>query len=477
MTFSRTHDDWIQEGLLHATFMLQVVPSEHGSWGQVEDLPVDVYTCDFEQYNPPQGFPHRDICCIRTNGAWWIIFTKPVFDHLMQLAQDGELAQGFAHAVRMLNERQMGAWYLVRDKAFPGEQALEHMDQRLFEKYGQDYASVKELLEIETSLDLDDLQFDEESFGKEPLEVDTLEDDMVAFEQALDQTVTMPSQRTLVKRLATLLQQWDMAESIKMAGVLALLAAVLLLECPRVYRLSQEIYGPATVDLKASFPQIRWIDRTSDAVMSTPRVSRSLFQAVSHRNPFNVAGSIAEVSVRDLQMPDESGEYRWKIVLDGTGPQDEITAQMSYPSGREMRDLQNTLSGYKSLKFILAFKLFMSWGHNGRFIVICTGLCLGILGLLIKRVLRQVRGIETDMAVRGVAAYSKILESVAQDAHAAENLIRFNQHRRLRMTDREAVESWEKETFDWVERHIDHDTGRTKRKKRNDLLKEKKKTR
>ena len=138
MGFSQVHDEWIRKGLVDATFTLHVVPRGKGSWGQVEDLPVDVYFCDFEQYDPPAGFPLRDICCIRTEAAWWIILAKPVFDHAQQLAQDGELPPGFAHAMTVINERQIGAWLLVRDKALSGEQALEHMDRRLFEKYGQD---------------------------------------------------------------------------------------------------------------------------------------------------------------------------------------------------------------------------------------------------------------------------------------------------------------------------------------------------
>jgi hypothetical protein len=117
----------------------------------------------------------------------------------------------------------------------------------------------------------------------------------------------------------------------------------------------------------------------------------------------------------------------------------------------------------------------MRWGHNGRFIVIFTGLCFGGLGLLIKRLLRQVQSIQTDAAVRDVAAGGKILESVAQDTQAVENLMRFNQQRRLRMHDKGPVASWVKEAFDWVECHVDQETGKTKRKKRDDLLKEKRK--
>ncbi|NQV35680.1 MAG: hypothetical protein HQ515_23505 [Phycisphaeraceae bacterium] len=61
MAFSQLHDEWIQKGLLDAAFTLQVLGSGNGSWGQVEELPVDVYTCDFELYDPPRGFPLRDI--------------------------------------------------------------------------------------------------------------------------------------------------------------------------------------------------------------------------------------------------------------------------------------------------------------------------------------------------------------------------------------------------------------------------------
>ncbi|NQV35681.1 MAG: hypothetical protein HQ515_23510 [Phycisphaeraceae bacterium] len=160
-------------------------------------------------------------------------------------------------------------------------------------------------------------------------------------------------------------------------------------------------------------------------------------------------------------------------MLDETGTQGEITAQRNELSGREMRNLQNALSGYKNLKFILAFRRFMTWGHNGRFIVIFTGLCVGAVGLLINRVLRQMQSIEADMAVRGVAAHGKILESVAQDAQAAENLMGFNQERRLRMVDKGAAQAWQKEAFDWVEQHVDQETGKTKLRKRDDLLAQK----
>ncbi len=475
MAFSQIHDEWIHKGLVDATLRLHVMSSGDGSWGQVEDLPVDVYYCDFEQYDPPQGFPRRDACCIRTNGAWWIILAKPVYDHLQQLAQDGELVGGFAHTMTVINERQIGAWLLVRDSALTAEQALEQMDKYLFEKYGKDYASIKNILENESAEDQEDLQFAEESFGEEPLEPDAPEDTTSVLEQTLDRKGAIPNGPIWVTWFSRVVQRLDISQRIKVATVLVLLLAVLVLECPRLWRLSVEVYGPSTVDLRARFPRIRWLDRTSDSVILTPRVSRSLFQAMSHRNPFKAAGSIVEVSVRDFQIPGESKRYRWKISLDETGPQDEITAQMSHLSRKEMRGLQNSLSGYGSLRFILAFRLFMKWGHDGRFIVIFTGLCIGGLGLLIRRFLRQVQSIQTDMAVRDEAAGSKILESVAQDTQAVDNLMRFNQRRRLRMHNKGPAASWEKETFDWVEHHVDQETGKTKRKKRDDRLKEERK--
>ncbi len=466
MPFSQRHDQWVHKGLVNGMFTLHVVPSADGSWGQVEDLPVDVYSCDFELYDPPYGVPPREIFCIRTDAAWWIILTKPVFDQMEQLALDGELSQGFAQAITVINERHIGAWLLVRDKALSSEQALEHMDRRLLETYGQDCAFIKAIMENDQSENPEDLQFDEEDFGREPLE-----DDILTREPAWDRQETTPNKRIWVNRLATVHTRFRLTQRTKIAGVLALLVAVLILECPRFLHLYQEVYGPPTIDLATCFPHIRWNDRTSDSVMSASHVSRSLFQALSHRNPFKVAGSVVEVSVRDGQRPDESLVYRWKIALDETGTQDEITAEMSRLSGQEMRGLQNTLSGYKSLKFILAFKLFMGWGHHGRFIVILTGLCLAGLGLLIRRVLRRMQAIETDMAVRDAAAHGKILESVAQDTQAAENLMRFNQGRRLQMIEKRSTKSWEQEAFDWVEHHIDRDTGKTKRRQRDARLK------
>ena len=474
MPFSQIHDAWIHKGLVDATFTLHVLPCGNGSWGQVEDLPVDVYTCDFEQYGPPQGFPTRDICCIRTKTAWWVILTKPVADHLLELAQNGELKLGFERTMTVLNERQIGAWLLVRDRELSGEQALEHMDQRLFEEHGQDYGAVKSILEPEETEGRVDPYFGDDDFGKEPLEPQAVEQETLAWEQALVQKAASPSRRIWAERLVCALRRLSITQGMKVTGAFVL-AVVIIIECSRLWRLSSGIYGPASVDLEARFPKIRWIDRTSGSVMSASRVSRSLFQAVSHRNPFKVAGSIVEVSVRDIQKADESRAYRWRIILDETGTEDEITAQMSYLSGKEMRDLENALSGYKNLRFILAFKLFMAWGHNGRFIVIFTGLCVGVVGLLVRRVLRQMQSIQDDMAVRDVAASSKILESVAQDAQAAENLMRFNQARRLRMHDKGAAQAWEKGAFDWVELNVDQETGKTKRRKRDDRLAQKRK--
>jgi len=177
--------------------------------------------------------------------------------------------------------------------------------------------------------------------------------------------------------------------------------------------------------------------------------------------------------VRDGQTPVESKVYRWRVLFDETGAQDELTAEMRHLSRKEMRGLQNALSGYRSLRFVLAYKLLMRWGHNGRFIVIFTGLCLAGLGLLIRRLLRRVQSIQTDMTVRDHAAGGTILESLSRDAGAAENLMRFNQQRRLRMHDKKDAAPWEKETFEWVERHIDQDSGKAKRKMRDERLQEK----
>jgi len=473
MAFSPIHDAWIQQGLVDASFRLHVVPCGTGSWGQVEALPVDVYYCDFAQYDPPEGFPERDVCCIRTQGAWWIILTKAVFDHLQQLAQDGELILGLEQTITVVNERQIGAWLLVRDQTLTAEQALEQMDQYLLGKYGPDYASVKSILSSRVLEDQEDLQFADESFGKEPLEVDGLEDISAVLAQASDREAIRPDRWVWVARCPRLLRRLNVAQRIKLALGLALLLAVLIIECPRLWRLSVEVYGPSSIDLKASFPQIRWIDRTSESVMSTARVSRTLFQALSHRNPFKAAGSIVEVSVRDGQTPVESKVYRWRVLFDETGAQDELTAEMRHLSRKEMRGLQNALSGYRSLRFVLAYKLLMRWGHNGRFIVIFTGLCLAGLGLLIRRLLRRVQSIQTDMTVRDHAAGGTILESLSRDAGAAENLMRFNQQRRLRMHDKKDAAPWEKETFEWVERHIDQDSGKAKRKMRDERLQEK----
>lgn len=458
---------------MDATLGLHVVSCGAGLWGQVEDLPVDVYYCDFAQYDPPEGFPERDVCCIRTQGAWWIILTQAVFDLLQQLAQDGELALGLEQTLTAINERQIGAWILVRDQAVTAEQALEQMDEYLFGKYGPDYASVQSILAGEATEDQEETYFAERSFGTEPLEVDELEDVTAVLDGALDAKPRTARRSIRVGRVLAKFRRWGVAQRVKVSVVLVLLLGVLVLEGPRLSRFTADVYGPSSVDLKASFPRVRWIDRTADSVLSTPRVSRSLFQALTHRNPFKPVDSIVEVSVRDMLLPDESKVYRWKILCDETGPQDEIAAQMPHLSRKEMRGLQNSLSGYRSLRFIMAYKLLMCWGHNGRFIVVFTGLCLGVLVLLVRRLLKRVQSIQSDMSVRDEAAGGKILESLAQDTQAAENLMRFNQDRRLRMQGKGAAASWEKQTFEWVEHHVDPATGKTKRKLRDEHLAEK----
>lgn len=85
--------------------------------------------------------------------------------------------------------------------------------------------------------------------------------------------------------------------------------------------------------------------------------------------------------------------------------------------------------------------------------------------------IRQARTIQDEVAIRGVAAGSKILESVSQDAHAAENLMLFNQQRR--MQGKGALKPWEQEAFAWVDHNVDRYTGKTRRKQRDEALKEK----
>jgi hypothetical protein len=101
--------------------------------------------------------------------------------------------------------------------------AFEHMDQYLFEKYGQDYVSVKTSLEAETSLDPEDLQFDEENFGKEPLEGDAPEDEIVAFEQAFGRKVRTSNKRIRMKRFVSALQRLDITHRLRVAGIMAVL--------------------------------------------------------------------------------------------------------------------------------------------------------------------------------------------------------------------------------------------------------------
>ncbi len=93
--------------------------------------------------------------------------------------------------------------------------------------------------------------------------------------------------------------------------------------------------------------------------------------------------------------------------------------------------------------------------------------------LLIMRLVRRVKVIEVETAVRNAAAGSKILEAVAQDKQAAENLMLFNQDRRLQMSDGGPTEAWEREAFDWVEQNIDLETGQTRRAQREETLKKK----
>jgi hypothetical protein len=323
MPFSQTHDAWIREGLVKAAFSLTVVSPKKGSWGQVEDLPVDVYACDFEQYDPPAGFPPREICCVRTQGAWWIILTKPLFEHLLQLARDGELPRGFDHAMALMNERQIGAWLLVRDRALSGDQALDLMDQRLCDKNGPDYARVKDLLQAGAAPDPEDLQFEDDQFGMEPLE-----QDVWSLEEIAHHGCVRPRRRRWKRDLRAVLHRLMDAKQWKRVGIGVLVTVVILLETPRLRQLYGDVYGPSAVDLEASLPEIRWIDETSESVLQTPRVSRSLYQAVSHRNPFKAGGSIVEVSVRDMTGPDGATGYYWRILLDETGPRDEITAAM-----------------------------------------------------------------------------------------------------------------------------------------------------
>lgn len=139
MAFTQVHDAWIREGLRDATFSLQVVPAGKGSaqWGCKEGVPVDVYCCDFFQYDPPDDFPRHDVCCIRTDAAWWILFTESMHTRLQTLAQDGELIRGLYQTITTINERQIGAWLLVRDQGMSGEQALTWMDRHLAKRDGE----------------------------------------------------------------------------------------------------------------------------------------------------------------------------------------------------------------------------------------------------------------------------------------------------------------------------------------------------
>ncbi len=182
------HDEWIRDGLRDATFALQVVPAGKGSaqWGSVEELPVDVYHCDFFKYDPPEDFPRHDVCCIRTGAAWWIIFTESMHACLQERAQAGELIQSLHQTIARINERQIGAWLLVRDQGMSGEQALAEMDRYLAERDEAAYADIQTLFFPSEALSENAIEFEDDDYGSEPLDLGSLDGDILAFGRDLD---------------------------------------------------------------------------------------------------------------------------------------------------------------------------------------------------------------------------------------------------------------------------------------------------
>lgn len=440
-------------------------------WGHVEGVPVDVYYCDFKAYGPPDAFPTWDVCCIRTEAAWWIIFTQVLFRHLQVQAQNGELPQDLFSTVTMVNERLIGAWLLVRDRALDSELAMSQMDEYLVKKYGEDFKVIQGILEQGRSED-EEIFFKDGDFGKEPLDEDSLNGGSL-----LDNREPVRAKWTAwyPAWMIRSLKRFDglkLSQRMTILSILVVVVVILVIEGPRLRSLYRQVYGPGIVDLQADFPAIYWVDSTDEAVLSRPDVARALYQAIQWRNPFKAATPLKKIGVRKVQRNSEVAVYRWDIIWDAIAEEPQVHVEMIRCSKKEIRILQNTVSEYRNLRFMLCSKLFMKWGHNGRFIVLFTGLCLGGLGLLARRLVRQIKSVESDATIRGYAAGSRILEAVAQDAKAAQNLTLFNQERRLHRQGLKNAEGWEQEAFDWIDRNVDPETGQTRRKMREDSLKD-----
>lgn len=474
MAFTPEHDQWVKQGLIDATFTLHLLPMGKGfhQWGDVEDLPVDVYYCDFEQYDPPDGFPQWDVCCVRTKTAWWIVLTQPLFFHLALLSQDGELPQDFYHTITFLNERHIGAWLWVRDRGVSGELALAMMDDRMVKRYGENYQAVKAVLDQGMPHEGSNvsLMFGLEVFNKETLEPHGLEEAVLDFHRRLEPTQSVSGTAKCLQGLGRDDQKLSLSSGLKWSALLVLLVVVLVIEVPRSQQLYHQVYGPNQVDLKERFPAIEWVDHSGESLFENPLVSRALHQAIVWRNPYQALTPIQAISVAKLQQDSRGPIYRWTVVSDEIAQNHQVRIDMEQFSGRHMRALENAVSGYKNLRLILCSKLVLLWGGNGRFVVLFTASCLWILGRLVMRVVRRVKSIEADDAVRNCAAGPKILESVAQDKQAAENLMLFNQDRRLRMNDEGTTEDWEREAFDWIDHNIAPETGQTRRSQRDEAL-------
>lgn len=439
-------------------------PEPVNHWGTVDGIPIEVYACDFTQHAPPADFPNRAVLCVKTDSAWKVVLTQAAHDYLNDMGEQRPLSKEVAGSIAIVIERQIGALKLMRDQGLTTLQALDRMDAVLKEKFPQDYPQICGVFDEEPE---EDLQFADADFGKEPLNVEELADE---FDNRRDGVVSTPARHYLLNWLNRWVAWWRRRPQAlrrirRWQCVAVLLLVLLVVEGPRLYRIVRDIYGPwRAVNLSQAFPDIRWEDRTPDEVLQWRRVSRALYQAISRRNPFKNRGAVTGVTVRHVS-PDQG--YEWTTHLDGSGEWEQIVVITQGLSGKHMRALRNRVSGYRNLGFIMGYKAIMTWGHEGRFIVLFTLACLGVVVLLAKRAVDRGKALQRDMAIRNVAATGNVLQAVAEDGAAAENLLLFNQQRRLRAQDKRLNHPWEQDAFEWVELNLDPETGKTRQQQRD----------
>ncbi len=373
MAFTPEHDQWVKEGLINATFTLHVLPMGRGfhQWGHVEELPVDVYYCDFEQYDPPAGFPRWDVCCVRTNAAWWVVLTEPLFVQLAILSQDGQLPQEFFHTITFLNERHIGAWLWVRDRGLSGDEALAKMDQRMIDRYGENYRAVKEVLDREVSVEGSkaSMMFGRDLFLHEPMVTEGVQKEVLDYHRRSEPTGRESGVSRWGRKGKQGWQELLSSSVFKWASVLVFLILVLMVEGPRTRTIARRVYGPVQVDLEEHFPAIEWSDYTGESLWDDPVIAQALHQALVWRNPYLASTPIQSIKVAKLRQNSMTSIYRWTVVSDEMAEDHQTRVDMEEFSGRQLRALQNAVSGYKSLHLILCSKLILLWG--GQWTVYC----------------------------------------------------------------------------------------------------------